>query len=53
MYKQQIRSLKLIPAGGGCFEVTANGELLFSKLKEKRFPEDREILDQLVPRLNK
>jgi selenoprotein W-related protein len=39
-YKQKISSLKLIPAGGGCFELSMNGELLYSKLKTGKFPEE-------------
>jgi selenoprotein W-related protein len=31
-YERQIRSLELVPADGGRFEVTVNGELLHSKL---------------------
>ena len=33
-YKQQIRELKLVPGGGGCFELSANGLLprIFSRL---------------------
>ena len=31
----------------GQFDVTVDGQLLFSKHKENRFPEEREILDAL------
>jgi selenoprotein W-related protein len=44
-YKQKISSLKLIPAGGGCFEITLNGDLIYSKLKTKMFPEEQWVLD--------
>ena len=37
----------MIKSGGGVFEVTADGKLIFSKKKEHRFPEDQEILRQL------
>jgi selenoprotein W-related protein len=43
-YKQQIAGLTMIPSGGGCFELTADGELLYSKLKTKEFPNE----DQMV-----
>ena len=33
--------------GGGRFEVTVDGNLVFSKLKEGRFPEDEEIMAHL------
>jgi selT/selW/selH-like putative selenoprotein len=32
---------------GGAFEVTVDGQLIFSKLKTFRFPEDQEILDKI------
>ena len=50
-FKQQIRDLKLIPSGGGCFEITANGELLYSKLKTGEFPDEQAILDSFAARL--
>lgn len=33
----------LVPSDGGCFEVSRNGQLVFSKLASGRFPEDGEI----------
>ena len=50
-FKQQISDLKLIPSTGGCFEVTANGELLYSKLKTGEFPDEQAILDTFAARL--
>jgi len=35
---------KMISSKGGCFEVVVNGELVFSKLKEDRFPEKDEVV---------
>ena len=35
--------LELIESGGGKFEVTAEGELVFSKKETKRFPELGEV----------
>jgi len=37
----------LIKSGGGVFEVVADGNLIFSKKKEHRFPEHEEILEKL------
>lgn len=42
-YRKEIADLKLLPSGGGCFEVSVNGKLIFSKLKEDRFPEPKEL----------
>ena len=36
---------QLIEGSGGAFEVQVNGKLVFSKLKQFRFPENDEILD--------
>jgi len=36
--------LTLLPGDGGCFEVTLDGKLLFSKLKLQRFPENGEVM---------
>jgi selenoprotein W-related protein len=43
-FKQDISDLKLIPGGGGCFELTVNGELIYSKLKTGKFPDQEAIL---------
>ena len=45
--------LKLIPAGGGAFEVSINGDLIYSKLKTGKFPEEQAILDMVGARLKK
>jgi selenoprotein W-related protein len=38
---------QLIPGGGGVFDVTVDGKLIFSKKKVGRFPEVQEILGAL------
>jgi selenoprotein W-related protein len=52
-YKQQIESLTLVPAGGGCFELKADGELLYSKLETGKFPDESAIVDMIGSRLKK
>jgi selenoprotein W-related protein len=52
-FKQRIKDFKLIPASGGCFELTANGELLYSKLQTGKFPDEQWVLDTIEARLNK
>ena len=42
-YGNSISRLELIPSGGGVYEVMKNGQLIFSKKKEERFPELDEI----------
>ncbi len=46
-YKQKIREMKLIPSSGGCFELTVNGDLVYSKLKTGKFPDEQWVLDTL------
>lgn len=45
--------MTLVPSGGGCFELSANGELLYSKLKSGQFPDEQSIVDMLEKRLAK
>jgi selenoprotein W-related protein len=35
---------ELVASGGGVFEVTVDGKLIFSKKSLDRFPEDGEVL---------
>jgi selenoprotein W-related protein len=43
LHKTGVQSLELIPSGGGFFEVSKNGDLIFSKRQSGRFPEWTEI----------
>jgi selenoprotein W-related protein len=52
-YKQAIQDMKLIPSGGGCFELSINGELLYSKLKAGKFPDENAMVDAVGSRLKK
>ena len=52
-YKQQINELRLLPGGGGCFEVSLDGELIYSKLKTGKFPDETAIVDSVGARLKK
>jgi selenoprotein W-related protein len=42
-YEDKIESVKLIPSGGGRFEVTVNGKLVYSKVETGRHAEPGEI----------
>jgi len=44
-YEHLIESVALIPSDGGRFEVSVNGELVFSKLQLKRHAEAGEIVN--------
>lgn len=50
-FKQTIEELRLIPSGGGCFELTVDDELLYSKRKTGRFPDETWVLETLKPRV--
>jgi len=52
-YKQQIREMKLIPTGGGAFELSVNGDLIYSKLKTGQFPDEKWVVDAVGSRLKK
>ena len=51
--KQKVSGLTLVPAGGGCFEVTVDGELIYSKLKSGTFPDEQTVLDDVKKRSKK
>ncbi len=48
--KQRIDLLELQPSSGGCFEVFADGEEIYSKLATGVFPDNRSILRALEGR---
>ena len=39
--------MNLVKGSGGVFEVTLDGALIFSKKQQGRFPELREVLEQI------
>lgn len=41
----------MIPGSGGVFDVSADGELLFSKHEVGRFPENEEILNRIAGKM--
>jgi selenoprotein W-related protein len=48
--KQTIKSYTLVPAGGGCFELSVDGELVYSKLQTGKFPDEGWVLDAVQAR---
>jgi selenoprotein W-related protein len=52
-FSDEIGELVLIPGKGGVFDLRLDGSLIFSREKEKRFPEIKElkqlIRDQIAP----
>ena len=43
-YEHVIEAIMLVPSDGGRFEVTVNGQLLYSKLQLHRHAEPGEVL---------
>ena len=50
-YKQAIQGLTLIPASGGCFELSLDGELVYSKLKTGEFPAEARMIGLVGKRM--
>jgi selenoprotein W-related protein len=50
-FKQRIGGLTLVPSGGGCFELSADGELVYSKLKTGEFPDEQAMVEAIGQRL--
>ena len=48
--KQEIDVFELQPSKGGCFELTLDGELVYSKLQEGRFPDEAALVDTVAER---
>ena len=46
-FKQGVSGLTLVPGKGGCFEVTVDGSLLYSKLKTGEFPNEDALVDKI------
>jgi selenoprotein W-related protein len=50
-FPEQIGEIDLHGGVGGAFEVSINGEPVFSKLESKRYPELAEIVEPVRARL--
>ena len=45
-YKRRIASLELEPSDGGAFELTIDGELVYSKLSTGEFPDEAAMVSE-------
>jgi selenoprotein W-related protein len=52
-FKQKIAGLELVPSSGGCFEVTVDGQLIYSKLQTGQFPDEEAMIAEFSKRLKK
>ena len=50
-FKQRIGSLKLVPSGGGAFEISVNGKKIYSKLDTGEFPDFDAVLKAVKAKL--
>jgi selenoprotein W-related protein len=50
-YKQKIKELRLIPGKGGCFELSLDGDLVYSKLKTGQFPDEKQMVETVGKKL--
>jgi hypothetical protein len=39
----------MIPSSGGCFELSVNGDLIYSKLQTGEFPDEGELVKEVLP----
>jgi selenoprotein W-related protein len=44
-FEPEIESVVLVPSNGGRYEISVNGQLIFSKLQTGRHPEPGEIIE--------
>lgn len=52
-FERDIQSIRLIPSEGGRFEVTVDGQLIYSKLQTRRHAEAGEVAGLVGGRLAK
>jgi selenoprotein W-related protein len=50
-FKPDIQSLTLVPGTGGVFEVSVNGENIYSKLQTEKFPDPEAIIKAIRAKL--
>lgn len=50
-FKQKLDQVVLIPSDGGRFEISVDGELIYSKLETGAFPDEQEIVDEIDARM--
>lgn len=51
-FKQEIDEFTLIPSSGGAFEVSVDGEQLYSKLDTGEYPEEQAIVEAIRPHVD-
>ncbi len=49
--KNAVGEVALVPASGGVFEVSMDGQLLFSKAQTGRFPSESALISDITAKL--
>jgi selenoprotein W-related protein len=52
-FEKQLAAVKVIPSEGGRFEISFDGELIYSKLATHHHPEPGEVARLIAERLEK
>ncbi len=47
-FRGNIKEIQLVTSSGGVFEVTVNGEKVYSKKETGAFPDSKEIIEKMV-----
>jgi len=50
-YKTRLEEVALVPSMGGAFEVTVDGESVYSKLETGRFPSESAVIADVGKKL--
>jgi selenoprotein W-related protein len=50
-YKQRLQGMELQPSSGGCFELTVDDQLVYSKLQTGKFPDEQTMVAEIGKRL--
>ena len=50
-FEQEVGEVALIPGRGGVFDVRLDGEVIFSRQQQRRFPESKEVKQLLRDRI--
>jgi len=50
-YKQKLDGFELEPSSGGCFELSIDGDLVYSKLSTGTFPDEEKMVREVGKRL--
>lgn len=50
-HKNKIGEVVVVPSGGGAFEVSVDGQKVYSKLETGRFPDEKALIKELGSKL--